>query len=222
MSASSTIAPEVIAEIRKLEAAATQGEWRAFLADRSDDNPFGRGQAVVSHRTNAVGTSLGRFVPWLRDDGGNADALLVTTLRNRATDLLDAAEERDRLRAERDELLSLVRELEESSSYWSEYAVPLGIVDRIKAALAASSPKPDSLDGPICSFAAAQQKPAEPAPDAVAFLRGVLQRGFDKFTDYMTDDLTSSQLDKLAAQYAASPEWLRITSINKGEAYAAD
>ena len=34
------------------------------------------------------------------------------------------------------DLLAVVKELEESSSYWSEYDVPLGIVDRIRAAIA--------------------------------------------------------------------------------------
>ena len=34
------------------------------------------------------------------------------------------------------ELLSIVQELQESAAYWSEYDVPLGIVDRINAAIA--------------------------------------------------------------------------------------
>ena len=33
-------------------------------------------------------------------------------------------------------LLEVLQELEESSSYWSEYDVPLGIVERIKDAIA--------------------------------------------------------------------------------------
>lgn len=33
-------------------------------------------------------------------------------------------------------LLAVVEDLEESSEYWSEYFVPLGIVDRMRAALA--------------------------------------------------------------------------------------
>lgn len=33
------------------------------------------------------------------------------------------------------DLYAVVEELEESSSYWSEYYVPLGIVERIQAAL---------------------------------------------------------------------------------------
>ena len=41
-----------------------------------------------------------------------------------------------RLIAAAPDLLAVVEELEESSEYWSEYFVPLGIVDRLRAALA--------------------------------------------------------------------------------------
>ena len=34
------------------------------------------------------------------------------------------------------DLLAVVQELEESAGYWSEYDVPLGIVDRLRAAIA--------------------------------------------------------------------------------------
>ncbi|WP_448673381.1 hypothetical protein [Pseudoxanthomonas mexicana] len=46
------------------------------------------------------------------------------------------SEEDARLIAAAPELLAVVAELEESSAYWSEYDVPLGIVDRLKSALA--------------------------------------------------------------------------------------
>ena len=36
---------------------------------------------------------------------------------------------------QRDEMLSICAELQESAEYWSEYDVPLGIVDRLKAAI---------------------------------------------------------------------------------------
>lgn len=39
------------------------------------------------------------------------------------------------LRRQRDTLLSVVKELEESAGYWSEYDVPLGIVDRLRQAI---------------------------------------------------------------------------------------
>jgi hypothetical protein len=35
-----------------------------------------------------------------------------------------------------DDMVAVLRELAESASYWSEYDVPLGIVDRINAAIA--------------------------------------------------------------------------------------
>lgn len=40
-----------------------------------------------------------------------------------------------KLHAAAPKLLAVVEELEESSAYWSDYDVPLGIVDRIRAAL---------------------------------------------------------------------------------------
>lgn len=41
-----------------------------------------------------------------------------------------------RLIAAAPELLAVLKELQESASYWSEYDVPLGIVERIKDAIA--------------------------------------------------------------------------------------
>lgn len=40
-----------------------------------------------------------------------------------------------RLIAAAPELLAVVQELEESAKYWSEYDVPLGIVDRLREAI---------------------------------------------------------------------------------------
>lgn len=40
------------------------------------------------------------------------------------------------------QMLSVLQELKESASYWSEYDVPLGIVDRIDAAIAAATEMP--------------------------------------------------------------------------------
>jgi hypothetical protein len=37
-----------------------------------------------------------------------------------------------------DKLLAVCQELEESASYWSEYDVPIGIVDKLKAAIASA------------------------------------------------------------------------------------
>lgn len=50
--------------------------------------------------------------------------------------LRDEWEANRRLIAAAPEMLAVLQELEESAAYWSEYDVPLGIVDRIKAACA--------------------------------------------------------------------------------------
>lgn len=56
---------------------------------------------------------------------------------SRSIDEIEMAGEimRDPLK-QRDELLSICAELQESAEYWSEYDVPLGIVGRLKAAIA--------------------------------------------------------------------------------------
>lgn len=41
-----------------------------------------------------------------------------------------------RLMAAAPDLLAVVKELEESAAYWGEYDVPLGIVDRLRSAIA--------------------------------------------------------------------------------------
>jgi hypothetical protein len=47
-----------------------------------------------------------------------------------------------RLIAAAPNLLSVLQELEESADYWSEYDVPIGIVDRIRAAIAKATGEP--------------------------------------------------------------------------------
>lgn len=49
---------------------------------------------------------------------------------------IDCLEHFNALKAERDALLAIAKELQESAAYWSEYDVPLGIVDRLNAAIA--------------------------------------------------------------------------------------
>lgn len=65
------------------------------------------------------------------------------TLDNAAAELrrlhaanVDCLEHFNALKAERDALLAVTKELQESAAYWSEYDVPLGIVDRLNAAIA--------------------------------------------------------------------------------------
>ena len=50
-------------------------------------------------------------------------------LNKMATKYMDASDQRDAL-------LAVLKELQDSSEYWSEYDVPLGIVDRIRSAIA--------------------------------------------------------------------------------------
>ena len=47
-----------------------------------------------------------------------------------------AAEQIAALKEINAELLSVLQELDDSVAYWSDYEVPLGIADRIKAAIA--------------------------------------------------------------------------------------
>lgn len=56
---------------------------------------------------------------------------------SRSIDEIEMAGEimRDLLK-QRDEMLSICAELQESAEYWSEYDVPLGIVERLTAAIA--------------------------------------------------------------------------------------
>lgn len=53
---------------------------------------------------------------------------------------LDCINHFNAIKAERDALLTVAKELQESAAYWSEYDVPLGIVDRLNAAIAKVTP----------------------------------------------------------------------------------
>ena len=69
---------------------------------------------------------------------------LVTCVQHRLNSsglMADAAAELQRLHALNYEMLKVLKELQESASYWSEYDVPLGIVDRINAAISKAEGK---------------------------------------------------------------------------------
>jgi hypothetical protein len=63
------------------------------------------------------------YVVTLGPDEGNADAEFIVRAVNA-----------------HDSLLAVCKELEESAAYWSEYDTPLGIVDRLRAAIAKAEP----------------------------------------------------------------------------------
>jgi hypothetical protein len=58
------------------------------------------------------------------------------TLNAQIDCIFDENEADGRLMAAAPDLLAVVEELVESADYWSEYDVPVGIVDRMKAAIA--------------------------------------------------------------------------------------
>lgn len=85
---------------------------------------------------------------WLQADGvgwyvectperGHSVAYVRAEVEEDDPDTPDAEKEANaRLIAAAPDLLAVLQELEKSSRYWSEYDVPLGIVDRISAAIA--------------------------------------------------------------------------------------
>lgn len=60
----------------------------------------------------------------------------ATELRRLHAANIDCMYHFNAIKAERDELLAVLRELQESAAYWSEYDVPIGIVDKINDAIA--------------------------------------------------------------------------------------
>ena len=68
---------------------------------------------------------------WSFSAGGH-----LLPLSDLETDNPDECDANARLIASAPDLLAVLQELEESARYWGEYDVPLGIVDRISAAIA--------------------------------------------------------------------------------------
>jgi hypothetical protein len=73
-----------------------------------------------------------------KSDSHNFDDMIqaAAELRRLHAANIDCVEHFNAIKAERDELLAVLKELQESSAYWSEYDVPIGIVDRINAVIA--------------------------------------------------------------------------------------
>jgi hypothetical protein len=64
------------------------------------------------------------------------DKAAAAELRRLHAANIDCVNHFNAIKAERDELLAVLKELQESAAYWSEYDVPIGIVDRINEAIA--------------------------------------------------------------------------------------
>jgi len=106
---------EVIAELRKLEQEATSGPWRnegKGLQVRKADASM---MNICDIRGWGYLTGKGHFALGLDDEEArvvqNANAELIAALRNAAPSLLDAAEERDRLRDECERLREALAEI---------------------------------------------------------------------------------------------------------------
>ena len=74
---------------------------------------------------------VGNTVYALNKKNYNRFCAQVQDVHTDAKELLANAQ----LMATAPDLLAVLQELQESASYWSEYDVPLGIVDRINAAI---------------------------------------------------------------------------------------
>ena len=75
--------------------------------------------------------------PWVYDFDPDGNRHVVYSDDGKVTELrFKDAEANARLIAAAPDLLEVLQELKESASYWGEYDVPIGIVDRINAATA--------------------------------------------------------------------------------------
>ena len=97
----------------------TPGPWTAEYCCYTDSE------------TTAVGEGSFQIL-----DGPDSRTAAVLCTRLRWPERAREMEANARLIAAAPALLEVLQELEESSGYWSEYDVPLGIVERIKDAIA--------------------------------------------------------------------------------------
>jgi len=76
--------------------------------------------------------------PWVYyyEKIGNQHIVWSDNSRIVSLSMNDDAESNARLIAAAPDLLAVLQDLQESAGYWSEYDVPIGIVDRINAAIA--------------------------------------------------------------------------------------
>lgn len=72
----------------------------------------------------------------IHSDGENVATMHRPTKDGKPTDRDVEIKANARLIAAAPDLLKVLQELEESSAYWSEYDVPIGIVERIQKAIA--------------------------------------------------------------------------------------
>ena len=93
------LTPETVAELRRLLDAATPGPW--MVGDEGDD------VAVIVDEGDEF-SSIQIAADLHQGDDGLTDARLIAAAVNALPALLDAAEERDALRAERDALAAKV------------------------------------------------------------------------------------------------------------------
>lgn len=76
---------------------------------------------------------VAQIADWFLDDA-------AAELRRLHAANVDCINHFNAIKAERDALLTVAKELQESAAYWSEYDVPLGIADRLNAVIAKVTP----------------------------------------------------------------------------------
>ena len=109
----------------------TNEPWPPFtdIATTMTPDPEGTPVAILSWDDYIRARACVNACKGISTDALEAEGSAVMGWNRTARKLIDVAKQRD-------ELLSICAELQESAEYWSEYDVPLGIVGRLKAAIA--------------------------------------------------------------------------------------